>query len=505
MDTSAGIATWLSFGVTAVGLGGLLSQASAINDKLDPFHSHRTPTYLGFWYGHQNKSSWWRVAKPPLYGPVLVVNLEHGFCGRQAVHLTRLPLFTPPGQAGWAVILTIFHTEGLHSLRSTSTSIVEAEKATECVHNREVEITKDSPYEARDRRTQWKFLERMQLVRYQTHACVSISRTSLMTMMVLTNARAAFSYSDAAGFRAGYASYNGQWYITWPIGQAAVVQFSPHDSHKKNTDVYPPSFTQRTDRCAQMVAGVIADPSGMQVAFCGRKPPGTYVLEYVVKGFPGAHGSRHLYNMLGGKVYEVDYIFARDSGPFNYVNGDYLQLKVPSKDSLDETTLLAPKREQEAIAQALDCLPWNHLSWSIHRGMRDILLAYSKPTMDRFRSQLAALLKQTVSSQPHLLERKGWESNFVRKSMGEMAASAVLLGKGNSGDLVRVVTDIIHALVDDWSMDQLDEVSFWRLPDEDKKFDLVGAVALTKVFIVEWSNEFDYQMYHDLPINLMFA
>jgi hypothetical protein len=25
------------------------------------------------------------------------------------------------------------------------------------------------------------------------------------------------------------------------------------------------------------------------------------------------------------------------------------------------------------------------------------------------------------------------------------------------------------------------------------------------VFIVEWSNEFDYQMYHDLPVNLKFA
>jgi hypothetical protein len=125
--------------------------------------------------------------------------------------------------------------------------------------------------------------------------------------------------------------------------------------------------------------------------------------------------------------------------------------------------------------------------------------------MDRFRSELAALLKRTVSTKPYLLERKGWESNFVRSSMGEMAASAVLLGKGNSGDLVRVVTDIMLALVDEWGMDHLDEVHFWRLPDEEKELNMVGAVALTKVFIVEWSNEFDYQMYHDLPVNLKFA
>ena len=43
-----------------------------------------------------------------------------------------------------------------------------------------------------------------------------------------------------------------------------------------------------------------------------------------------------------------------------------------------------------------------------------------------------------------------------------MAASEVLLGKGSSGDLVRLVTDIILALLNEWSMDQLDKVRFWR-------------------------------------------
>jgi hypothetical protein len=109
-------------------------------------------------------------------------------------------------------------------------------------------------------------------------------------MLVLTNARPAFSYSDASGFRAGYASYNGQWYITWQIGQPAVIQFSPHDSHKTDADVYPLSFTQRTNCCPRMVAGVIAAPSSLQLAFCGRRPPGIYVLEYVVKGFPAHMG-----------------------------------------------------------------------------------------------------------------------------------------------------------------------------------------------------------------------
>jgi hypothetical protein len=94
--------------------------------------------------------------------------------------------------------------------------------------------------------------------------------------------------------------------------------------------------------------------------------------------------------------------------------------------------------------------------------MREIHPAYSKPTVDRCRRQLAALLKRTFSSQPHLLEWKGWESNFVRNSMCEMAVSAVLLGKGNSGDLVRVVMDIMRGSVDKWALDQRDDVHFWH-------------------------------------------
>ena len=47
MDASAAVATWLSFAVTTVGLGGLISQANAINDKMDPFHEYRNVEYLG--------------------------------------------------------------------------------------------------------------------------------------------------------------------------------------------------------------------------------------------------------------------------------------------------------------------------------------------------------------------------------------------------------------------------------------------------------------------------
>jgi hypothetical protein len=120
--------------------------------------------------------------------------------------------------------------------------------------------------------------------------------------------------------------------------------------------------------------------------------------------------------------------------------------------------------------------------------------------MDQYRQELADLLKRTCDEKPHLLERRGWNPSFVRNNMGDMAASAILAGEGNSGDLVRVVTEVVLVLVEDWPVSKLDEVRVWT--QSERELDLQGVVAMTKVFVLEWSNEFDYQMYHDLPINL---
>lgn len=137
--------------------------------------------------------------------------------------------------------------------------------------------------------------------------------------------------------------------------------------------------------------------------------------------------------------------------------------------------------------------------------MRDILVAYGKPVMELHRAELAAKIKQFVADRPGLLDSRGWNPKFVRESMGDMAASAVLAGKGNSGDLVRVVTEIVLAMVGDWSLSRLDDVVFWRRDEGERGLDVEGVVALTKLFVVKWSNEFDYQIYSQLPISLHFA
>lgn len=171
--------------------------------------------------------------------------------------------------------------------------------------------------------------------------------------------------------------------------------------------------------------------------------------------------------------------------------------------------MAVPLDYQEKIKVALDCLPWKSLSWSIHRGMREILLAFGKPIMNKFRANLAALLHRFVASKPVALTRIGWDLKFVQESMGEVAFSAMLEGSGDSCDLVRVVTDIARVYLVHKEMqhdlETLNDVDFWRLANAERQLDAAGIIALTKFFVLEWSIETDYQLYHQLPLTMNFG
>ncbi|KAI1764444.1 hypothetical protein GGR53DRAFT_318995 [Hypoxylon sp. FL1150] len=520
MDTANLTAAWLSFAATAVGLGGLITQASAINDQLDPYHATRTAEYLGIWIQRQPGFPFWRITKPPPEGPAITARMADGFCGVNAVHITRIPII-PPGKAGWSIILAMFNHDrpalapdpAVHNVSVAEKGGVRPTTARPASTDSARSLLARTS--AASASASWIHLDRKPLKRHQTHACIVISRTTLITMLAATNGRPVFQYSDATGFRAGYASYCGQWYITWPIGQEAIVKFAAHDSIGA-TEVLPCSFAQRIDKCGQIVSGVVSSPaSGFAVGFCGRKDAGVYRLERSVKGFQGAHSGRHLFNMMGGKAYTVDFLHARavaDAGaapPEEEEDAADLVLELPSKEGVKgaRVRMLVPPREEDVLRQALDCLPWTSLSWSVHRGTRDILTAYGREVMDAHRPALAALLQKTVAENPDAFRARGWDPEFVRENMGHMAASAVLAGGGNSGDSVRVVTDVVSAYVGDWDVSRLDEVVFWRRPDvkEVGELDAQAVVALTKLFVLEWSQEFDYQLYHHLPISLYFA
>ncbi|THZ52491.1 hypothetical protein D6C86_10229 [Aureobasidium pullulans] len=250
---------------------------------------------------------------------------------------------------------------------------------------------------------------------------------------------------------------------------------------------------------------------GLKTVYLSRVPQGQAglagwaVLLSVVhpKGFPGAHSGRHLYNMLGGRVYEVDWLRAdllqaHDPDPENA-----LKLILDSTETDKKVEMFVGKEEQKVLAQAMDCFPWSSLSYSIHRGLRDILVAFSKSRMNRHRAELANILHSAVKQHTTELEAKGWESKFVSDYMADMAAAAVSADKGDSGDSVRVVTDIAMCIAQTSDAKKLDVTEFWT--SERENLGTMDVVALVKCFILEWSTDFDYQMYHDLPLTMEFA
>ena len=524
MDASSNVAAWLSFTVTAVGLGSLMTQANAIREQLDPFRNSRSPECLGIWIARQPKSPWYMLGKPIPLGPVIRARLNEGLCGYRHIAMSRLPI-GPTGTASWTVCLSIFHETTYFERNEKRRMRFPVGKNGNSSLGA---VGEDDGSRQLQKRSQasWLSLPVRSLARKGSSACIIIDRTTLMILLSATNASQGFRYSDAAGYRAAFYSYSGVWYLEWPLGGAALVRFAPHESHSLATDVYPRMFHRRVDKCIQMTAGVIESVGhvSFRCAFPGRKATGRYILQHQKKGFTTAHGARHLYNMIGGKVSEVEMLHVRRIGFLD--TSDCLSLDLPSLEKNEWVTMLVPPKENRILAQALDCLPWDSCSWSVHRGLRDILLAFARPVLDGFRRTLAFQLRRTVNRNKDILRARGWAKDFVDGSMGDLAVSTVLAGGGQSGDSVRVVTDIASLL---WSGDvtTMDETQFWSDPDratpserstsrsimegdgddldENDELPADTVIALIKCIILEWSTDFDYRMYDDLPKDLAFV
>ena len=444
--------------------------------------------------------------------------------------MSRLPL-EKTGRATWTDLLAIFHQrlpvpvhvtgDGRASIATQRTTGATQPAPEKVPIASNIDLEKACIHVEDDDGLPWAFLHKRPLTRVNSTTCLTISRTTLITILGICNGRTMFRYSHASGHRASYVSYNGHFYIEWPLGGPAMVHFHPHDSYSTTTDVYPPLFRVRVDKSVQMMTGVVRsadDGKSFQCAFPGRKAPGRRILEYQQKGFAGAHGARHLYHMMGGNIYEIDYLHARpiyeSDGPLN----DALTLSLPGKDSDHSMTLLIKAREQKILDRALDSLPWTSLPWSIHRGLKDLLIAYAKPTMSKYRRTLASTLRTFILEHAPLIEANGWSPAFVRTSMPDLVANSVLAGGGDSGDSVRVVAETALLFSRRESSEALDETVFWREGthnshsesgegNEERESTLTvdAVVALTKCFVLERSNEFDYQMYHDLPPELLFT
>lgn len=237
-----------------------------------------------------------------------------------------------------------------------------------------------------------------------------------------------------------------------------------HDSHTLSTDPYPGAFEQRVDACLQMLAGVVESPStrGFRCAFPGRKSSSKWVLEYEPRGFGGAHSGRRLYHMVGRNVNEVSFLRPKVMDAEVKPLQGMIVLRLPNKHNGARNVILYITEEESTVLnEALDNLSWTFLSWSLHRGLRDILIAFGKERMARYRRRVAVTLRAAVTKWPERLAARGGNSQFVRGTTANMAEIAVLASQGNSADVVRIVTDMAVVLRSG-TMSDLDKTSFWR-------------------------------------------
>ena len=505
-DSANLAAQWASVTITAVGLGGLIAQAESIRDQLDIFHKARGENYLGEWVEYQLPHRWYQLVKPAPKGPIIKGNY-HGVCGVSPIHVSRQPhprQGKTVGKASWTAILAILHPYTL--------------------------LGGENP---RDSRPWQKRLDnqtyRHDLRMYRgDKICTKITRIALIVCLVVCNAVQNSKYSGDSGLRVSYGGYTGSWQIQWPIGGHAELEFFVLDSHDTDAETHPLTFSRRVDKCVLMLLGVIHHPPLGKLGFAEPKNQGYSLLKFESQGFSSNGKTSHLYNMMRcGNYYEVDYLVRYPlQEPYPDENTIVLTLpalevdlnRLPLKNpTLTNSTVFVPPLEQEKLATALDCLPWSQIGWSVHRGMQCLLVAYAKPIMDLHREALATKLQSAVTSRHNQrnLHFWGWEENFIKNHMGSNAANSVKKAGGESGDNVRVVTDIAKLLAQGSSV-KLDETHFWRGQIENRKRDPATLVvnpklepdtiiALTKLFVLEWSHELDHKLYEDFPLELLVA
>ncbi|MCJ1348047.1 hypothetical protein MMC31_006278 [Peltigera leucophlebia] len=495
VDSANLAAQWTSVTITAVGLGGLIAQAESIRDQLDTFHKARGEKVLGEWVEYQSPQRWYQLVKPAPRGPIIKGNF-HGLCGVSPIHVSRKPLLREGksvGKASWTAILSILHPYTLLP-------------------------GKEKP---RDSRPWLKRLDnhtyKHDLVMHRgDKSCTKITRIALI------------KYSGDSGLRVSYAGYTGSWLLQWPLGGHAELEFFGLDSHDTNAETHPLTFSRRVDKCVLMLLGVIHHPALGKLGFSEPKEQGYSLLKFESQGFSSNGKTTHLYNMMRcGNYYEVDYL-VRYQLQEPIPDGEMVVLTIPSPEvdlnrnpwknpMQTPSTVFVPALEQEKLATALDCLPWSQLGWSVHCGMQCLLVAYAKPIIDLHREALALKLKTAVTREENQLKLKswGWKDSFIKNHMGSIAANSVKKSAGESGDNVRIVTDIAKLIVQGSSVD-LDETHFWREQIGNRTGDPATLVvnpslepgtiiALTKLFVLEWSNELDHKLYEDLPLELLVA
>ncbi|KAL8738749.1 MAG: hypothetical protein Q9181_000504 [Wetmoreana brouardii] len=287
--------------------------------------------------------------------------------------------------------------------------------------------------------TRWRYsnslqssrLEKAPLTYHKEVACITMSRTTLIVFVILSGARESYRRDGPAGLRLAFGGYNGTYQIEWPLGQRPTLLFRALEKYQGGKDIFPTYFSRRPSKCIEMLLSIVnggRDNSNkaVKVAFAGRKRPGQWLLRFLPKGFNTQRAAPDVYNLLGGRAHEVDLLCRECLNDDAVMCKDARKLQVPSLEDDKTTILYFGEREEMVIADCLDHLPWSPIPWSIHGGMKDVVVAYALPYLAAYQQPLARTLAEAVNIHSLALQHRGWNPEFIHESMAEKAASAIL-------------------------------------------------------------------------------
>lgn len=519
LDLAGVLAAWWAALTSTIALVAILPALYSIRALLDPFEGARGKQHLGVW---ANLKWHWTLMRPPPQGPIIEADL-HACLGCDTIYLSGHPL-PGTGIPSWAALLREFHAFDLRILRpinfgtvSKHSDRLEKGLAWNFNHGRNVrdEISNlVSNGETHPSEVHWKKeLKKQTLVMHNGIASTSIDSATLVIFILLSQMTMEWRHDGPMGLSITFVGYTGKLRIK--SGAETVVEYEQFRDVQKGQNPYPISFPRKPRDCVHMGLGIVDRNPEDKIAFDDRQPDNgqSYVIVMQKKGYHGQNYANDVYDLMGGCSSDVDFLAFQSMAGHESRVGPY---KINAEGG---HTFFLDRDISMIIADCLDKLPWSVLGWSIHEGMKDVLLGFASASLDLYRQELAILFRHAATTYANNLIDKEWKEGFVRTRVPDIVGAA-FDDRLKSGKVCRVIAALAEEI---WqhgmpntttnayqSADSITKpAKFWKDQLEDplrslarpvkKSLDPDAVVALTKAYFLKCSYDFDYPVYHKLP------
>lgn len=518
LDLAGVLAAWWAALTSTIALVAILPALYSIRALLDPFEGARGRQHLGVW---ANLKWHWTLMRPPPQGPVIEADL-HTCLGCDTIYLSGNPL-PGTGTPSWTSLLRKFHASDLRITRSIDSSAIskhsdrlEKGLAWNLNHRRNVrdEISnlinsgKTHPSEEHWR----KELKQQTLVMYNGVASAMIDSTTLIVFILLSQMTVEYRHEGPMGLSITFVGYTGKLRIK--SAAETVVEYEQYRDVQKGNNPYPISFPRKPRDCVHMGLGIVDRNPEDKIAFDDKQPSDgkTYTITLQKKGYHGQDYANDVYDLMGGRSSDVDFLAFKSMEGYHDPAGCY------GFETEGGYSFFLDQRMSALVADCLDNLPWSVLGWSIHEGMKDLLLGFASAFLDLYSQELAILFRQAATTYADNLIHKEWKERFVRTRVPDIVGAA-FDDRLKSGNVCRVVAALAEEIWEHGlpttttayqSADSITKpTKFWKDQLKDpqhtlfkpmkKLLDPDAIVALTKAYFLKCSFKFDYRVYHKLP------